>query len=128
MVDFLLPWLATLVWIAAVPPLVLGWWAGEEEEEQARGVGSGGGGAGLSLRVGVTGLTAAARLAVGRFQIQAYLEGAKESALKDLRQRKVCLLFLICHRTFGGRFWKGLCGRSCGGGCRFVCVCVCSPR
>lgn len=91
-VDVLLPWLAALVWIAAVPPLFLGRWGGGaaaagEEEEEARG--RGGAGAGLALRVGVTGLAAAARLAVGRCQIQAYLEGAKESALKELRERKV---------------------------------------
>eukprot|EP00903_Cladosiphon_okamuranus_P008587 g8237.t1 len=86
-VDFLLPWLATLIWVAAVPPLVLGWLADEEVEEEEGGRGRGG--AGLALRVWVTGLAAAARLAVGRFQIQAYLEGVKESVLKDLRQRKV---------------------------------------
>ncbi|CAM9115444.1 unnamed protein product, partial [Pylaiella littoralis] len=77
LVDSLLPWLATLVWVTAIPPLVLG--------ERWGGVGE----AGMALRVGVTGLAAVARLAVGRFQIQAYLEGVKETVLKDLRQRKV---------------------------------------
>lgn len=92
-VDVVLPWLATLVWVAGVPPLSLGWWGGggtseEKRDEEAEG---GDGATGLALRIAVTGLAAAARLAVGRFQIQAYLEGAKESVLKDLRERKVCL-------------------------------------
>lgn len=41
------------------------------------------------LRLGVTGLAVAARLSVGRRQLQAYLDGAKESVLRDLRERKV---------------------------------------
>lgn len=78
MVDALLPWLAVLVWVTAVPPLFLG--EGWEE---------GVGGAGMAFKVGVTGLAAVARLAVGRFQLQAYLEGVKEAVLTDLRERKV---------------------------------------
>ena len=109
MVDLLLPWLATMVWVAAVPPLFLGWWG-----DVGGGEGAGGGGrAGLSLRVGVTGLAAAARLSVGRFQIQAYLEGAKESVLKDLRQRRVS--FLLGRRNVWGTEISP-CGRAAVGG------------
>ncbi|CAN0007653.1 unnamed protein product [Ectocarpus sp. 6 AP-2014] len=77
-VDGVLPWLASLVWISEVPPLVLGerWGGGDA-------------GRALALRVGVTGLAAWARLAVGKLQLQAYLEGVKESVLADLREKKV---------------------------------------
>ncbi|CAN0512425.1 unnamed protein product, partial [Ectocarpus sp. 12 AP-2014] len=76
--DGVLPWLASLVWITEVPPLVLG----------ERWGGSDAGGA-LALRVGITGLAAWARFAVGKLQLQAYLEGVKESVLVDLREKKV---------------------------------------
>ncbi|CAB1120915.1 unnamed protein product [Ectocarpus sp. CCAP 1310/34] len=76
--DGVLPWLASLVWITEVPLLVLG--------ERWRGGDAGGA---LALRVGVTGLAAWARLAVGKLQLQAYLEGVKESVLVDLREKKV---------------------------------------
>lgn len=101
--DILLPWLATLVWIAAVPPLLLGRMTrgGGDQEDGVRGVV-----AELALRVGVTGLAATARLAVGRLQIQAYLEGVKESALKELRERKVRRSFALAavpsRPAFGG--------------------------
>ncbi|CAM9391804.1 unnamed protein product [Ectocarpus sp. 13 AM-2016] len=76
--DGVLPWLASLVWITEVPPLVLGdrWGGGDA-------------GGALALRVGVTGLAAWVRLAVGKLQLQAYLEGVKESVLVDLREKKV---------------------------------------
>ncbi|CAN0430751.1 unnamed protein product [Ectocarpus sp. 8 AP-2014] len=83
--DGVLPWLASLVWISEVPPLVLGerWGGGDA-------------GRALALRVGVTGLAALARLAVGKLQLQAYLEGVKESVLVDLREKKVGLGCVRC--------------------------------
>lgn len=78
--DGILPWLASLVWITEVPPLFLG--------ERS---GGGDPGRGMVLRVGVTGLAVWARLAVGKLQLQAYLEGVKESVLVDLREKKVRL-------------------------------------
>ncbi|CAM9343250.1 unnamed protein product [Scytosiphon promiscuus] len=77
--DAVLPWLATLSWITAFQHFVVGSQSGEGRA----------GGRAASLRIGLTGLAAAARLAVGRLQLQAYLEGVKQSVLKELREKKV---------------------------------------
>lgn len=98
-VDAVLPWVVTMVWIRSVPPLFLG---------DARAVSWG-----ARLRVAATGGAVLVRLGVGRAQLQAFLDGAKEAVLQELREKKV-------RPCMGAR----VCACFCVCVCFHVCVCV----
>lgn len=88
--DLLLPWLTTLVWVRPVVSLpVFGrLFAGHGLEGAARAAAM----ASWGVRVWVTAATAGLRLAVGRRQLQMFLDGVKEAVLQDLREKKVRFL------------------------------------
>lgn len=79
-IDLVLPWIVILVWIRPFPSLLIG-----EQRVEAWGTG---------LRVGATVSAVLARLTLGKAQLQAFLDGAKDAVLQELREKKVVILII----------------------------------
>lgn len=71
------------MWIRPFPSLLIG-------EQRAEAWGQG-------MRIGATLATVLARLTLGKGQLQAFLDGAKDAVLQELREKKVGIDILINH-------------------------------
>lgn len=80
--DLIMPWVTVLAWMRSVVSLSVFGRIGQTFATR------------WGVRVWVTAASVGVRLAMGRRQLQMFLDGAKESVLQELREKKVCISYL----------------------------------